>query len=162
MIVYHGSDVVVDHPDIKHSFRDLDFGRGFYVTTIKDQAEKWAKRKALFSKASGQAVLSIFEMKEDLKGFVYKDFGDDIDSWIDFVCKCRDGDPGYKAFDLIKGKVADDRVYRVVDMYHSGVWDKARALEEIRIYPTYDQIAFITQTAVEALLSFKSSEKVGS
>ena len=25
--------------------------------------------------------------------------------------------------------VADDKVFRVVDMYHSGIWDKARALE---------------------------------
>jgi hypothetical protein len=32
MIVYHGSNMIVDHPDVGHSFRDLDFGRGFYVT----------------------------------------------------------------------------------------------------------------------------------
>lgn len=40
MIVYHGSDVIVEHPDVNHSYRDLDFGRGFYVTTVKEQAEK--------------------------------------------------------------------------------------------------------------------------
>lgn len=33
MIVYHGSDVIVEVPDIEHSFRPLDFGKGFYVTT---------------------------------------------------------------------------------------------------------------------------------
>ena len=37
MIVYHGSNMVVDHPDVTHSYRDLDFGRGFYVTTVKEQ-----------------------------------------------------------------------------------------------------------------------------
>ena len=52
MIVYHGSNMIVDHPDVRHSFRDLDFGRGFYVTTIREQAERWAKRKALFAKGS--------------------------------------------------------------------------------------------------------------
>lgn len=31
MIVYHGSNVIVSNPDIKHSFRSLDFGKGFYV-----------------------------------------------------------------------------------------------------------------------------------
>ena len=38
MIVYHGSNMVVEHPDVNHSYRDLDFGRGFYVTTVKEQA----------------------------------------------------------------------------------------------------------------------------
>jgi hypothetical protein len=160
MIVYHGSDRIVDHPDVNHSYRDLDFGRGFYVTTVKEQAEKWARRKAGFSKDHAKAILNIYEMKEDLSRFAFKDFGDDLDTWIDFVCQCRDGDQGYRAFDLIKGKVANDKVFRVVDMYHNGIWDKERALKEIRVYPTYDQIAFITQTAIDGLLTFQSSQEV--
>jgi hypothetical protein len=39
-------------------------------------------------------------------------------------------------------------------MYHSGIWDKERALQEIRAYPNYDQIAFITQSAIDALLKY--------
>lgn len=27
MIVYHGSNMIVDHPDVSHSFRDLDFDK---------------------------------------------------------------------------------------------------------------------------------------
>lgn len=38
MIVYHGSTDVVKNPDVKHSYRPLDFGMGFYVTTGKEQA----------------------------------------------------------------------------------------------------------------------------
>ena len=99
-------------------------------------------------------------MKDDTKGFAFKDFGDDLDTWIDFVCQCRDGDEGYRAFDIIMGKVANDKVFRVVDMYHSGIWEKPRALKEIRVYPSYDQIAFITQEAVDGLLTFRSSQEV--
>lgn len=44
MIVYHGSVEVVEKPDTLHSLRPLDFGKGFYVTTNKAQAEVWAKR----------------------------------------------------------------------------------------------------------------------
>lgn len=47
MMVYHGSDVVVKKPDISHSKKKLDFGCGFYVTTVIEQAERWAKRKAM-------------------------------------------------------------------------------------------------------------------
>lgn len=58
------------------------------------------------------------------------------------------------------GKVADDKVFRVVDMYKRGIWDKARTLQEMRVYETYDQIAFITQKAIDGLLEFKDSFEV--
>ena len=41
MIVYHGSDIVVEKPDVLHSYRPLDFGKGFYVTSVRDKAERW-------------------------------------------------------------------------------------------------------------------------
>ena len=63
-------------------------------------------------------------------------------------------------YDLISGKVANDKVFRVVDMYHTGVWDKARALKEIKVYPSYDQSAFITQKAIDQLLVFHSFEGI--
>ena len=53
MIVYHGSSVIVDHPGTEYSFRPLDFGRGFYVTSVKEQAERWARRKAGIAPVSG-------------------------------------------------------------------------------------------------------------
>ena len=45
MTVYHGSAEIVKNPDVIHSFRALDFGKGFYITTVKEQAERWARRK---------------------------------------------------------------------------------------------------------------------
>ena len=38
MMVYHGSTEIIKQPDIFHSYRLLDFGQGFYVTTVKEQA----------------------------------------------------------------------------------------------------------------------------
>ncbi|MDB0440231.1 hypothetical protein C4R89_11860 [Clostridioides difficile] len=38
MIVYHGSYCVVKMPSITFSRDSLDFGKGFYVTSIKTQA----------------------------------------------------------------------------------------------------------------------------
>lgn len=160
MIVYHGSNMIVNRPDVIHSFRDLDFGRGFYVTSNKDQAQRWAKRKALFAKDS-KPILNEYKMSSDMEGLSVRDFGDDLDTWIDFVCQCRDGNLAYQQYDIIIGKVANDKVFRVVDMYHSGIWDKERALKEIRVYPGYDQIAFITPRAINRVLVFiKASEVV--
>lgn len=40
MKVYHGSYCLVEDPDISFSREALDFGKGFYVTNIKEQAIK--------------------------------------------------------------------------------------------------------------------------
>lgn len=153
MIVYHGSSEVVRQPDILHSCRALDFGKGFYVTSVRGQAERWARRKA--SLVGGRAIVNQYQMDDDMTGLRVKRFPDDLAEWIDFVCNCRDGKPDYQDYDLIIGKVANDKVFRVVDMYHSGIWDKERALKEIRAYPNYDQLAFITQRAIDKLLRFE-------
>lgn len=44
MKIYHSSDVIVSQPDTRHSRKYLDFGKGFYLTTIYEQAEKYAQR----------------------------------------------------------------------------------------------------------------------
>ena len=153
MIVYHGSSEVVRQPDILHSYRALDFGKGFYVTTVQEQAERWARRKA--SMVGGRAIVNQYQMDDDMTELQVKRFPDDLSDWIEFVCDCRDGKLGYQDYDLIIEKVANDKVFRVVDMYHSGIWDKERAIMEIRAYPNYDQLAFITQIAIDKLLRFK-------
>jgi len=155
MIVYHGSADVVEYPDVMHSFRPLDFGKGFYVTTNLEQAERWARRKADLSEGKNP-VVNVYEMSDDGREFKIKVFPDDLQEWIDFVCACREGESEYLNYDIIKGKVANDKVFRVVDLYHAGVWDKERALAEIKVYPGYDQIAFISQSAIDLLLKFKN------
>ena len=159
MIVYHGSTIVVDKPDVNHSYRPLDFGKGFYVTSVREQAERWARRKAALV-GSEKAIINVYEMKEKTNGLIVKTFAPDLLDWIDFVCECRDGKTEYQKYDLICGKVANDRVFRVVDMYHTGIWEKERALKEIKVYPAYDQIAFITQKAIDSLLGFKLFQEV--
>lgn len=158
MIVFHGSSEIVKQPDILHSYRALDFGKGFYVTSIREQAERWARRK--YDLVGGKAIVNQYQMSDERTGLQVKTFSEDLAEWIDFVCDCRDGKTVYLQFDLIVGKVANDKVFRVVDMYHSGIWDRERALQEIRAYPNYDQIAFISQAAIDKLLTFDRSWEV--
>ena len=159
MTVYHGSTEIIKNPDVLHSYRPLDFGKGFYVTTNKNQAENWAKRKSVIL-GKEKAIVNFYEMDENFGELKCKNFGEDLSEWIDFVCHCRDGGTDYEKYDVIIGKVANDKVFRVVDMYHDGLWDKERAIKEIRAYPNYDQIAFINQKAVEQALKFTSFEEV--
>ena len=154
MIVYHGSCEVIDKPDTQHSYRNLDFGKGFYVTSIREQAERWACRKA--NLLDGKAFVSQYRMSDNTNGFSVKSFSEDLSEWIDFVCACRDGDLLYQQYDVIIGKVANDKVFRVVDMYKSGIWDKEKAIQEIHAYSNYDQIAFISQRAIDELLRYEN------
>ena len=41
MKVYHGSWMEIAEPDLKHSRTDVDFGKGFYTTPLREQAVKW-------------------------------------------------------------------------------------------------------------------------
>lgn len=159
MIAYHGSTEMVQCPDVQHSYRSLDFGKGFYLTTNLEQAERWARRKADLMRKD-KAYLNVYEMSEDTAMLRIKTFAEDLLEWIDFVCDCRDGKSNYLSYDIIKGKVANDKVFRVVDLYHAGIWDKERAIREIKVYPGYDQIAFVTQEAIDKLLVFKSADEV--
>lgn len=159
MIVYHGSTDIVKCPDVNHSYRSLDFGKGFYVTSVREQSERWARRKASIL-GKNKAIINIYQMNDNTQGLHIKNFDEDLTEWIDFVCRCRDGEDDYLEYDLISGKVANDKVFRVVDMYHTGIWDKQRALKEIKVYPAYDQIVFITQNALDQLLTFESYEEV--
>ena len=159
MIVFHGSAEIVEEPDVLHSYRQLDFGKGFYVTTVEEQAKRWARRKKrLLNRDVG--IVNKYDMDENYSSLVVKTFDSDLIDWIDFVCACRDGGDIYLGYDVIIGMVANDKVFRVVDMYHSGIWDKERALKEIKVYPAYDQIAFISQKAIDSLLTFRSFEEV--
>lgn len=47
MIVYHGSTEIIKRPDVLHSKKYLDFGKGFYITMYENQAKKWAVRKGI-------------------------------------------------------------------------------------------------------------------
>ncbi|WP_173386850.1 DUF3990 domain-containing protein [Ruminococcus flavefaciens] len=158
MIVYHGSDAIVKTPDLLHSAKRLDFGVGFYVTTVKEQAERWAKRKAAIH-GKQRGFVNVYEMTLSSAQHIM-DFSEGLETWIDFVCDCRNGSDEYLKYDIIKGKVANDKVFRVVDMYKRGIWDKVRAIQEIRVYKTYDQIAFISQKAIDSSLKFQKSIEV--
>ena len=63
MILYHGSDIEVKNPKIIKSEKGRDFGCAFYLTPIKEQAERMARRKQRMNKSS-LAVVSVFEWNE--------------------------------------------------------------------------------------------------
>ena len=159
MIVYHGSTFIVKAPDVTKSKKYLDFGEGFYVTTLKPQAEKWALRKQLFSPESKAGIVNVYEM-DNLDDVKHLDFSDYTKEWLDFVSSCRRGEELYKQYDVISGAVADDAVFKCVDMYFKGIWDEERTISELRFYKLSNQICFVNQTVLDTKLHFVSYYEV--
>ena len=64
-----------------------------------------------------------------------------MEIWLNFVCDCRRGKDVYKQYDIAIGSVADDDVFKSIDMYFKGLWDEERTLNEIRYYKMNNQIS---------------------
>ena len=155
MTVYHGSVCEIRVPDVALAKARLDFGRAFYLTSYRRQAERWARRKA--ARVRGTPIVTVYSLSDDLTDFRVKDFGEADGMWLDFVCACRAGRAVWRWFDIIRGRVANDDVFKTIDAYLKGDKTREEALRELRYAGPNDQIAITTPLAIKALLAFKRS-----
>ena len=151
MFCYHGSDTIIDAPKILEPGRPLDFGGGFYVTTSRDQAARWAAKVAYRNNTITPCVNRYLLDLDNAKGMLSVLIFEAADeAWLDFICANRSGQ-STKEYDLVMGPVADDNVYRVVVQYENGDIDKAAALKALRTEALCDQILFHTKRALSFL-----------
>ena len=159
MILYHGSDIEVKDPKIIKSEKGRDFGCAFYLTPIKEQAERMAKRKQRMNKSSS-AIISIFEFDEkEMVGFKYKLFKNPDLEWLDMIIECRTNPSFIHGYDIVEGKIADDSVGETILFVIDGVIKKEDALERLKFQKINSQIAFCTDKSLE-LLKFTNSYEV--
>ena len=90
MILYHGSFKEIETPHLSFSRDSTDFGKGFYTTPLKHQAEKWTRR---FKRRYGYGVVSAYEVDEEelLKNVSTLRFDTYSLEWLDFVAGSRIG-----------------------------------------------------------------------
>lgn len=145
--IYHGSNVVVEKPQILVSGFYKDFGYGFYCTNIEKQAKKWALTK------SGNSVVSYYKYAP-LDGLQILSFPKMTDEWLDFVVACRRGIK--HNYDIVEGPMADDQIWDYVEDFMEGKITREAfwVLAKFK-YPTH-QIVFCTQKALESI-SFEKS-----
>lgn len=161
MILYHGSSVKVEKPRIIRANRTLDFGNGFYTTTNMEQAEKWAKIK---QKREGimEAFISVYEVPEDIfniKNLNVIVFQEVNKKWLDFVINNRMNSDYTHGYDIVKGPVADDRVYACLNAFENKFMDMDTAIKELKAYKLADQVSFHTMKALN-LLNFIKCEVI--
>lgn len=158
MILYHGSDIEVKKPKIIKTEKGRDFGCAFYLTPIKEQAERMAKRKQKMNKSSS-AIVSVFEWNEkEINNFKYKIFTNPDLEWLDMIIKCRTDSSFEHGYDIVEGKIADDSVGETILYVIDGVIKKEDALERLKFQKINSQIAFCNEEVLKILKFIKSYE----
>lgn len=153
MILYHGSNIIVDVPVILTSEIGRDFGFGFYTTDIKEQAIRWAKRKALIAQRNKRPLKPIlniyeynqFEAERNLKIKRYNT--PDID-WLEFIVKCRSIINFRHEYDIVIGNIANDNVGETISYVMSGIMRKEDAIERLKFEKINNQICFNTDQSL--------------
>ena len=154
MKVYHGSYLEIRTIDLSFGRTNRDFGRGFYVTKIREQAQEWAERKGEDHNTSG--VVSEFVFDE----YIWEDtelrllrFENYTEDWLDFVVKNRLNRSRQQAhdFDIVEGPIADDAVTVRVNDFIRGDISKFDFLAELKFRKPTHQLCFCTTASLQAL-----------
>ena len=114
--LYHGSNQIVEKPALIVQNHTLDFGYGFYTTLNETQAQNFAQKVVV--RRGGLPIVNVYSLNESaFKDCSLLEFKSPNGAWLDFVCENRSGTYKGKKYDLIRGPVANDDVYRTVTLY---------------------------------------------
>lgn len=159
--LYHGSYVSVPAPLTGVGRKDLDFGPGFYVTNLREQAERWARRVCVI-RAFDTPLLSIYEFDEShLPSNVRRLRLAHYDQeWLDFIVSSRRGEEPWRDYDIIEGGVANDQVIDTVEDYYAGRITAEQAIGQLRFAKPTHQMCISSQAIVDRCLCFISAESL--
>ena len=124
MKLYHGSNMVIEQIDLSKCKPYKDFGQGFYLTEIKEQAEQMARRTSAIY--GGEPVVTEFEFDETaLNTLSVKIYQEPCEEWALFVMANRsrnNAQPTHR-FDIVIGPVADDTIATLFRNFDDGIID---------------------------------------
>lgn len=158
--VYHGSTMTIDYPLVSVGREHLDFGKGFYVTTLKSQAISWAERQG--DRIGARPVLNTYSFDDDIvrKEYRYLQFHAYDITWLDFIAANRNGKELWRTYDVIEGGIANDRVTDTVEAYIAGLMSAGIALKNLSMHKPNNQICILRQEIVDKYLDFIKSENI--
>ena len=154
MIVYHASNRVIEKPDVSFSREALDFGRGFYVTIFQEQAIKYARR---FLLRDENAFINRYELNDAWREQKVKVFLSYDEDWLDFVAANR-ALLSVEPFDAVEGGVANDKIFRTLDLYFANEISKSEALNRLKFEKPNHQICLRSQKLIDECLFFLDFE----
>ena len=159
MTLYHGSNIEVAEPKLLRSLRTLDFGSGFYTTMNRAQAVEFAAKVVDRNEGTGVATLNIYDFDEKVAFELFDTirFDGPNEAWLDFVVDNRRGRYVGPEYAIKVGPVANDNVYRTIQLYMTGVLTRLQAIEAFEVKELFNQVVFSSEPALR-LLRFVRSE----
>lgn len=118
MKLYHGSNAIIKKPDLSRGRKNIDFGQGFYLTTEKSMAKKWACGRYTESPHVSEYYLSLQEMT--IYFFGYNQI------WLDYIiCNRLERELPEKLkfledVDILMGPIVDDKLFKIIELYEQG------------------------------------------
>lgn len=158
MKLYHTSYCIIKKPDVLHSRDNLDFGKGFYLTTLYEQAKKYAMR---FLLRKQKAYINEYILDDDIHNFNIKIFKSYDEEWLDYVGKCRKGIQT-DTYDIVEGGIANDKVFNTIDLYFSGAMSKDDALGRLAFEHPNHQLCILNQDVMNNHLHFINATEIKS
>ena len=136
MKLFHGSNIKIDIPDLAHSKPNKDFGRGFYLSADKSQAQDMAKQKVdQTQKGTTEVTEFLFDesimQSNELKILIFEDY---CEEWAKFVVANRNSKSEFSAhdYDIGYGPIADDGVTFQLRRFEGGVITLPKLVEELK------------------------------
>ncbi len=162
MRLYHGSNIVIDSINLAMCRPYKDFGQGFYLTDLEEQAEKMAARVSKIY--GGFPVVNIYEIDDDfreLPDLRIKDFGaHTTEEWAKFIMNNRNRTftdeksllcNRDNKYDIVIGPVADDNMALLFRQYENEIIDFSTLLKGMIYRKTSSQYSFHTEKSIKLL-----------
>jgi hypothetical protein len=155
MKLYHGSNSEIKAINFTKCKPFKDFGQGFYLTEIEEQAIQMARRTA--SIYGGEAVVTHFEFDEAaaLKdtSLSIKRFNETNEEWALFVIANRSREQKHPTheYDIVIGPVADDTIATLFRNFEDGIIDLPMLANGLKYKKISSQYLFHTPMALAYL-----------
>lgn len=150
--LYHGTNTLYDTVDLNLCQPFKDFGVGYYLTTDKAQAQKWAQHKANHSDIAyiySYSIRKPFDADLRVREFLKYD-----KDWVDFITANRTGLIDEK-YDIVYDRIADNNwqnITQILTSYKAGQMDADEVIRHLQKRDTSaDQYCFKTANALSIL-----------
>ena len=154
MILYHGTNIDFGKIDLSRSNPFKDFGKGFYLTDIRSQAEELARKRMI--RDGGTPVVQEYEFDENLltgSNLNCLRFDGPTAAWAEFIFKNRSrSNPAFKHdYDIVIGPIADDGVAYLLSRYQEGSFTLEELANELQYKRLNRQYFIGTDKAISLL-----------
>ena len=149
--VYHVSTAEIKKPSVDVNSENLGFGKGFYLTNSKIEAEALARKK------SDESVINIYEFnyfKTKNVGYRFNEFETYNKEWLNFVLDCRNGKDISADYDIVIAGGIYDEIADIVSDYEKNIISAEEAVEQLRYKDVKFQICILNQEIIDFNLEF--------